>query len=102
VQRDIVNRDGKREVDFINCVAWRKTAAFLAKYFHKGEKIAIEGALHVRKYEKSDGTNGTAHEVMVDKAHFCTSRMSAAQTVPDEPAQDDPSMDAADESELPF
>ncbi len=100
--RRIANKDGQRETDFFNCTAWRKTAAFIARYFHKGEKIAVEGSMQCRKYTAQDGTNRTAWDVQVDNAEFCTSRMSAAQTVPDEPAQDDPFMDAADDSELPF
>ena len=100
--RRIANKDGQRETDSFNCTAWRKTAAFIAKYFHKGEKIAVEGSMQCRKYTAQDGTNRTAWDVQVDNAEFCTSRMSAAQGVPDEPAQDDPSVYAADDSELPF
>ena len=43
VNRNFTGPDGKREADFINVVAWRKQAETVAKYFDKGNLIAIEG-----------------------------------------------------------
>ena len=28
----------QRQADFINCVAWRQTAEFICRYFHKGQR----------------------------------------------------------------
>ena len=98
VQRRVANKDGEREADFINCTAWRKTAAFIAKYFKKGDKIAIQGSLQVRKYTDKNGEKRTAYEVMVDNAHFCSSRNSGGQVTQDQPA---PDAEQTDE-EIPF
>ena len=59
-----------RQADFINIVAWRKTAEFISKYFKKGQMIAIEGSLQSRKYQDKDGNNRTAVEVVANNAQF--------------------------------
>ena len=64
-----VARDEERKADFINCVAWRKTAEFIASYFHKADSIVIEGSLQVRSWEK-DGRKHYATEVIVNEATF--------------------------------
>ena len=57
--------------DFIDCVAWEKTAEFINRYFGKGNMIAVTGSLQTRKYEDRDGNNRTAFEVVVRDASFC-------------------------------
>lgn len=65
-----VDRTGvKDKADFIPCVAWRNTADFIAKYFHKGSPIIVHGALYSDSYEK-DGENRTAYSVNVETAEF--------------------------------
>ena len=49
VNRPIANADGTRTADFINCVAWRGTAEFIAKYFKKGSAVSIS-VLSFHKY----------------------------------------------------
>ena len=50
--------------DFINIVAWRNTAEFVAKYFKKGNMIGIEGSIQTRKYTDKDGNNRVVFEVL--------------------------------------
>ena len=57
--------------DFIDCVAWEKTAEFINRYFGKGNMIAVTGSIQTRKYEDKDGNNRTAFEVVVRDASFC-------------------------------
>lgn len=73
VNRRFKNKEtGKYEADFLPCVAWRQTAAFLVRYCHKGDMIAIEGSLQTRKYDEKDtGKKRTAFDVMVDNIEFC-------------------------------
>ena len=68
-----VRREGTKEpeTDFINCKAWRKTAAFLNTYFGKGQMIAIAGSLRVDKYTGTDGANRSFTYVNVTKVDFC-------------------------------
>ena len=70
VSRRYTNIDGERETDFIDCVAWRNQAENLAKYCHKGDKIAVTGALQVRIYEAQDGVKRKITEIIADEVEF--------------------------------
>lgn len=70
VDRRVKSKDGQRETDFINCVAWRNTAEFITKYFAKGDPISVQGAIQTRKYQDSNGNNRVAVEVVVNDALF--------------------------------
>ena len=63
------NRD---EADFINCIAWDKRAETICEYLRKGRRIALQGRLSVRSYEK-DGETKWITEVIVDKFEFVDS-----------------------------
>lgn len=65
--------DDEYPTDFLNFVAWRGTAEFICKHFHKGNLITVEGALETRKYTDKEGNPRTAYEIKVDRAHFCGS-----------------------------
>ena len=67
VQRKFKNKDGEYEADFINCVAWRKTAEFVNQYFSKGKKIACVGSIQTRTYEAQDGGTRYVTEVVADE-----------------------------------
>ena len=54
----------KDEAEFIDCVAWEKTAETIAEYFRKGNKILVQGRLNVSTYEKG-GENRKMTRVMV-------------------------------------
>lgn len=52
--------------DFINCVAWEKTAELMQKYCHRSDRIGITGRLSTREYEGKNGKM-TATEVIVEE-----------------------------------
>ena len=56
VDRAYRSKDQERQTDFINCVAWRQTAEFITRYFHKGNRIALQGSLQSRSYTANDGS----------------------------------------------
>lgn len=67
-----VDRDYNREeTDFINCVAFKATAAFIESYFGKGDMILVAGRLQMQTYTANDGSNRTAAEVLTDNVWFC-------------------------------
>ena len=70
VERDFSTGDEK-ETDFINIVAWNKTAEFITKYFTKGKQLLVTGSLQVRKYQTQNGENRYSTEVIADKVYFC-------------------------------
>lgn len=75
VDRDFSGRDGgERQTDFINCVAWRQSAEFISKYFHKGSMAVVSGRLQIRQYQDREGNNRTAAEVVSDNVYFGESR----------------------------
>ena len=70
VNRPFTNQQGERDVDFINCVTWRKTAENLANYQKKGNLIGIEGRIQTRSYEGDDGKRRYITEVIAESVQF--------------------------------
>ena len=71
-----VDRDYKGEdaADFIDCVAWNKTADMVDRYFHKGERIIVSGRIQTRTWETNDGKKRKATEVIADRVYFVESK----------------------------
>lgn len=95
----------KEETDFIDCVAWKQTAEFIAKYFKKGSSLLIEGSLRKRAWTDKNGEKRYATEVIVDKGYFVDSKNESEQPseayVPD--AYTTPQFEeVSDEDGLPF
>ena len=63
-------QNGKREVDFIACQIWGKSAEVLGKSVHKGQRILLEGRLQIRQYTDKNGNKRTAAEVVADRFEF--------------------------------
>ena len=74
VNRNFTSADGKREADFINVVAWRKQAETIAKYFDKGNLIALEGRLQTGSYDDKDGNKRYTVDVALDNFEFVESK----------------------------
>lgn len=66
-QKDSQNR----QADFIDCVAWRQTAEFISRYFHKGSMIAVEGTIQTSNYTDKDGNKRKQNEVLANNVSFC-------------------------------
>ena len=78
VNRAFANANGERQADFINCVAWRQTAEFIARYFRKGQNIGLNGTIQTRSYQDKDtGKNRTAFEVVINNTYFVESKGSS-------------------------
>ena len=69
----------QQQADFINVIAWRNTAEFISKYFHKGSAICITGSIQTRKWQDQQGNNRYATEVVADEAMFVESKSDASQ-----------------------
>lgn len=70
VDRAYKNKDGQREADFINIVAWRKLAEIIANNLTKGRLVAISGSIQTRSYEGNDGQKRYVTEVVADDLQF--------------------------------
>ena len=66
------------QADFINIVAWQKTAEFVTKYFSKGSMIGIEGSIQTRRYQDKEGKNRTVFEVVANNVQFVESKRDGA------------------------
>lgn len=66
-----------RSTDFINCVAWNKTAEFVEKYFTKGRMIIVVGRIQTRTWEGQDGKKNYATEVVASEVSFGESKRNA-------------------------
>lgn len=82
VNRDYVKQGEERKADFFNVVAWRQTAAFICKYFRKGDGINLVGNLQSRQYEAKDGSNRYVVEVIADNVEFPLSKKSDNNSAP--------------------
>lgn len=90
----------KDGVDFIECIAWRKTAEFIHQYFGRGSSICVVGTLQTRSYEGRDGTKRKVTEVVVSEASFVDSKAERS-SMPDEPKE--PQFeDVTEDDDLPF
>ena len=76
VDRSYQPKGQERQTDFINCVAWRNTAEFITRFFHKGQRIALQGSLQSRNYNDREGNKRTAYEVVIDNASFVDPKSS--------------------------
>ena len=64
----------QQQADFINVTAWRNTAEFISKYFHKGSAICITGSIQTRTWQDQNGQKRYATEVVADEAMFVESK----------------------------
>lgn len=88
-----VDRDyQKDQTDFIDITAWRKTAEFVGKWFHKGQMMALSGRLQVESWTDKDGNKRRSYEVVADNVYF-TGKKEPQSGYPDAPKgyQDQPS-----------
>lgn len=70
VRRDIKNKEGNYDTDFVNCVAYGKTAETLNSYFKKGSRILLEGKIQTGSYENSKGEKVYTTNVAVSNINF--------------------------------
>lgn len=75
-------QDGERQADFINCIAWRQQAEFIARYFKKGERIALEGTIQTRSWNDNNGYKRYVTEIVVDNVEFAQSKSATAPASP--------------------
>lgn len=117
-RRYVKTNDGQQaqqQTDFINLVAWRQTAEFISRFFHKGSSICVTGSIQVRPWQDQQGQKRYSTEVVVDEAMFVDSKgegASGGQYTPDaysapsfsSGAEDAPKFEEVntDESFLPF
>ena len=71
------NYGAEKTTDFINVVAWNKTAEFISKYFSKGKMIIVCGRITSRSWEGSDGKKNYVTEVVASEVNFGETKTNA-------------------------
>lgn len=74
VDRAYTPKGQEKQTDFINITAWRSTAEFISRHFHKGQRMALTGTLQSRRYTDKEGNNRTSYEVVADNVFFADSK----------------------------
>lgn len=102
VNRRFKNAEGNYDADFINCVAFGKSAEFVEKYFHKGDMIAIKGRLQIGNYTNKDGVRIPTTDIVVEETDFCGGKGDSQ--APSKTSGNDGFMNIPDgiDEELPF
>lgn len=78
VQRRFADKEGKRETDYIDCVAYRQAADFLCRNFKKGQMVGVEGEIRTRTYKDRDGNNRKVTELNAEHISFCGNKGTSA------------------------
>ena len=81
-ERSYTPKGQQRQADFVDIVAWGKTAEFICKFFQKGSMIAIDGSLQTRNYQDKQGNKRTAVEVVANNISFAGAKRQDGQSVP--------------------
>ncbi len=106
VNRNFKNQDGKYDADFLNCVAFGKNAENIAKYFKKGNLIAVSGRIQTGNYKNKDGQTIYTTDVMVEEFDFVEKKSNTAQDKSGESsktqADDFMNIPSGIDEELPF
>ena len=107
-ERDFAGKDGQRETDFIDIVAFGGTGEFLSKYFSRGSMVVLTGRLQIRGWTDKDGNKRRSAEVVADQVYFGESKKAETDSGytgfvknPEVPGSDFQVLDDTDE-QLPF
>lgn len=76
VDRSYANKQGERETDFIDIVAWRQLGELCANYLSKGRLAAVEGRLEIQSYETQDGQKRRVARVVAQNVQFLSPKDS--------------------------
>lgn len=100
VERSFTNQNGEKEADFINVVAWRKTAEIISNYTQKGSMIGIKGRIQTRNYTNNEGHKVYITEVVAEEVQLLSRKNEDQQ--PSARSQSDYTHTPENEPEGPF
>ena len=69
--------NGEQTADFIQCVAFDRSAEFAEKYFHQGTKIVVTGRIQTGSYTNKDGQRVYTTDVVVEDQEFAESKAAS-------------------------
>ena len=113
VNRSFVRQGEQPQTDFIDIVAWGKTAEFVSRYFVKGQQVAVAGRIQTRNWEDRNGNKRKSTEVVAEEVHFAEPKRETQPTYRNDPGPSSLPFDfnsgvdefrelSDDDGELPF
>lgn len=100
VDRAYKDKDGNKKTDFFICDCFGKTAEFAANYLTKGRLIAVQGEIHIDRYEDKEGVKKSATKISVSNIKALDKKDDAAKGNASTPPP--PGFQALDDDEIPF
>lgn len=104
-EQDYKNKNGERDTDYFDVVAWRGTADFVQRYFSKGQMAVVSGRLQTRQWTAEDGGKRKTVQIVADNVYFCGRENSgqATEQATEQPAAvEESGYIPVDDVELPF
>ena len=106
-------RNGEQDADFINCVAFGRTAEFAEKYLKQGTKMVVSGRIQTGSYTNKDGQRVYTTDVVVEDQEFAESKRASEEAAASAPSAPQPAAAAptdampeplpfAEDEEIPF
>ena len=105
IRRRFVREGDTQTADFINCVAFGKTAEFCDKYAKKGTKFVVEGRIQTGSYTNQNNVKVYTTDVLIESLEFAESKKASGGSSAPEPKADDTgfmNIPEGMEEELPF
>lgn len=78
-----VDRRFGDETDFIDCVAFGKTAELIDKWMQKGREIIVWGEGHINSFTDRNGMKRKSYSIFVDGFDFCGSKSDSNKSTGD-------------------
>ncbi|MBE6140224.1 MAG: single-stranded DNA-binding protein [Firmicutes bacterium] len=69
-RNDFINKEGERDTEFVNCVAFGRTANTISRFCHQGDLINATGRIRNNNYEAQDGTKRYSTDIVIEQIEF--------------------------------
>lgn len=82
VNRRFKDKEGEKQTDFFNIIAWGQLGEMCGRYLAKGRKVAVVGELQTRSYDAKDGTKRYVTEIVADEVEFLSPKETESHAEP--------------------
>ena len=100
VDRKYKDKNGEKITDFFLCDCFGKTAEFAANYLSKGRLVAIQGELHIDRYQDKDGNKKSTTKISISEIRALDKKGDKPQD--NQAPNDPPGFQSLDDDEIPF
>lgn len=77
VDRGRKSESGEDQTDWLDIVAFQKTAELVSQWLDKGSLVGIEGRIQSRSWQAQDGSKRYAVEIVANNVRFLESKQEA-------------------------